>query len=202
MDPCGVAAMERPVGTSPWLLASDGCAPHTRQYLIGLLSQRLGDAPGIRAAADSLAGLAADPGAANGAAADPSSARLAAEMRRGLLAASAHMNGDLGRALTLLEDEPAPVPHEVRWVSPFHSLPHTRFLRAEVLYQLGRYEEALGWYGSLAEHSPFDLALLGPALARQAEIHQTLGDRAGAAWARARLQKLRVATGPERPCQR
>ncbi len=48
-----------------------------------------------------------------------------------------------------------------------------RYLRAELLYQEGRLEEALRWYASLAEVSEF---LLGPSYLRRAEIYEQLGE--------------------------
>jgi tetratricopeptide (TPR) repeat protein len=51
-----------------------------------------------------------------------------------------------------------------------------RFLRAELLDTLGRKEEALGWYGSIAQRSSDELVFLAPAELRQAEIHQQAGD--------------------------
>ncbi len=52
-----------------------------------------------------------------------------------------------------------------------------RYLRAEILYQEDRLEEALRWYASLAEVSEF---LLGPSYLRRAEIYEQLGDMGNA----------------------
>jgi hypothetical protein len=43
-----------------------------------------------------------------------------------------------------------------------------RFLRAELLEQVGRTEEALRWYGSLAQRATYELVYLAPATFRQA----------------------------------
>ncbi|MGI9076944.1 MAG: tetratricopeptide repeat protein [Gemmatimonadaceae bacterium] len=55
-----------------------------------------------------------------------------------------------------------------------------RFVLAELLYARGRFDEALGWYESIADISFQQLPYLGPAELRQAEIHERRGDRARA----------------------
>jgi tetratricopeptide (TPR) repeat protein len=50
---------------------------------------------------------------------------------------------------------------------------HERFARPELLYQLGREDEALPWYRSLA----YDLLYTGPAELRQGQIYEHRGDR-------------------------
>lgn len=60
--------------------------------------------------------------------------------------------------------------------SPFAIHLHERFARAELLYQLGREDDALPWYRSLA----YDLLYTGPAELRQAQIYQRRGDRSRA----------------------
>ena len=76
--------------------------------------------------------------------------------------------------------------------SPFFAGALERFLRAELLRECGRPEEALGWYATLGESSPYELIYLAPAHFRQAQIHEGLGNReraaeharrAGALWA-------------------
>jgi tetratricopeptide (TPR) repeat protein len=57
--------------------------------------------------------------------------------------------------------------------SPFTIHLHERFARPELLYQLGREDEALPWYRSLA----YDLLYTGPAELRQAQIYEHKGDR-------------------------
>lgn len=52
-----------------------------------------------------------------------------------------------------------------------------RWLRAEALFQLGRYEEALGWYGSFTEHGAHDLIFLPGVLYRRGEALERLGRR-------------------------
>jgi len=65
--------------------------------------------------------------------------------------------------------------------SPFLSLAHERFLRAELLEKVGREAEALGWYGSIAERSPYELVYAAPAHLRRADIFGRQGDLDAAA---------------------
>ena len=66
-------------------------------------------------------------------------------------------------------------------VVPFYGFAAERFLHAEALHALGRDEEALSWYGSFGEHSPYSRLYLAPAHRRQAEIYEKLGRRGDAA---------------------
>jgi hypothetical protein len=53
---------------------------------------------------------------------------------------------------------------------------YERWARAELLFRMGRLQEALPWYATLAETSIDGLIYLAPAEARQAEICERLGD--------------------------
>jgi hypothetical protein len=79
-------------------------------------------------------------------------------------------------ALAVLGRPSAELWYQSTVVSPFLSLAYERFLRAELLYEAGRHAEALGWYGSIAERSPFELAYAAPAQLRRAEIFALQGD--------------------------
>jgi len=64
--------------------------------------------------------------------------------------------------------------------SPLHSQALNRYVRGEVLYGEGRYEEALPWFESLHPGVVDDLFVwpyVAPAQLRIAEIHARLGDR-------------------------
>ncbi len=60
--------------------------------------------------------------------------------------------------------------------SPFLGHFHERFARAELLYQLGRMDEALRWYRSLT----YDLLYNGPSHYRLAQIYVARGDKQAA----------------------
>jgi tetratricopeptide (TPR) repeat protein len=57
----------------------------------------------------------------------------------------------------------------------FASEAYYRYTRAELLERLGREDEALGWYGSIAERAAYELVYLAPAHRRQAEIYARRG---------------------------
>jgi hypothetical protein len=58
-------------------------------------------------------------------------------------------------------------------------------------------EEALGWFGSIAERAAYELVYLAPAHRRQAEIHDRRGDRARAAQHYRRFIQLWGEADPE-----
>jgi tetratricopeptide (TPR) repeat protein len=81
--------------------------------------------------------------------------------------------------------------------SPFHAGVLERYLRADLLRELGRDEDALAWYASLGELSPFELPFLAPSHLPQAEIYERLGRRAEAAKHYARFIDLWKDADPE-----
>jgi serine/threonine-protein kinase len=137
-----------------------GLHPALRLYLLGLLEVRLGD---LAAAAGHLAELGGLPSESTG---------LAASLGLELGAAIARAEGRVQEALALLERPGPRLWFQLTVASPFFSLASQRFLRAELLYQLGRSEEAVGWYGSLAERSPYELIYAPAARRRLQEIAQ------------------------------
>jgi DNA-binding SARP family transcriptional activator len=131
----------------------NGLHPHIRLYLLALLDAKLGDT----AAAETWAGrLAALPAGADGAA-------LAAHLSRGANAAVAAARGDTLSALNELEGGRSESWFQLTVASPFYSQAYERFLRAGLLAKLGRTREAAGWYGSMAERSPYEIIYRAPA---------------------------------------
>jgi tetratricopeptide (TPR) repeat protein len=55
--------------------------------------------------------------------------------------------------------------------SPFFLQLHERFARAELLYELGRYEDARPWYRAMS----YDFLYTGPAHLRLAQIYERQG---------------------------
>jgi serine/threonine-protein kinase len=143
-----------------------------RSYLLGLLGARLGDH-------DLALELAArtERWRATG-----QEGVLAVALAGGIRARVAWERRDAGAALASLDLTDADRPKlELLSIAPFATLFHERYVRALALDALGRGEEALGWYGSFAEHSPFGRVFLAPAHRRQAEIYEALGRPADAA---------------------
>ncbi len=140
--------------------------PHLRLYLLGLLSSRLGDAPFANRYATELELLKA-PREADALIRDLSgTVRADVALRR----------GRAEEALATLQPVGGELPLDLITL-PFYSEEHSRYLRAEALYGLGRYEEALRWFQNSFEGTPNELVYLAPAYLRQAEIYERLGDR-------------------------
>ena len=103
--------------------------------------------------------------------------RRARSLRKGLAAALTRAERGALEALAVLGRPSAELWYQATIISPFLSLAYERFLRAELLHEAGRHAEALGWYGSIAERSPFELVYAAPAQLRRAEIFARQGDR-------------------------
>ena len=54
---------------------------------------------------------------------------------------------------------------------------YDRYFRAELLAEMKKDDEALGWLRSIAERASYELVYLAPAQVRQAEIYDRRGDR-------------------------
>ena len=150
--------------------------PHLRLYLLSLLSSRLGDAAaGARyaAALDSLPAPA-----------------VASAVCRGLVRTAqadiALRNGRPAEALSLLEPVQGEIPLELVYLKVFATVreygqEHARYLRAESLFALRRYDEALRWFQTSFQGSPAELVYLAPSHLRQAEIFAARGETEKAA---------------------
>jgi tetratricopeptide (TPR) repeat protein len=96
--------------------------------------------------------------------------RLAHTLAQSIRAHVAAAGGRFAEALSLLEgagwEAAAPV---------FVSEAYDRFFRAELLEKLGREDEALGWYGSIAERAAYELVYLAPSVRHEAEIAERRG---------------------------
>jgi tetratricopeptide (TPR) repeat protein len=81
--------------------------------------------------------------------------------------------------------------------SVFVSEAYDRYFRAELLQRLGREDDALGWYGSIAERAAYELVYLAPAHLRQAEIYAQRGQPSLAARHYRRFIELWSEADPE-----
>jgi hypothetical protein len=84
-------------------------------------------------------------------------------------------------ALERLEGARSDVWFQLAVASPFYAGAHERFLRAELLCEVGRQRDAIGWYRGIGQFSLYELPFLAPARLRLAAIHTNLGERARAA---------------------
>ncbi len=158
----------------------------TRLYLTGLLSARLGDRARGARSADELAAVARG-----------DSGSLAADLAHGIRAELTMQGGNAQEAL----DEVEAMRHETYYITAFAypelSQARERFLRGEALARLGRSEDALRWFGSFAEFSPYDMLYAAPGHRRRGEILESLGRREEAAREYARFAELWKDADPE-----
>jgi DNA-binding SARP family transcriptional activator/tetratricopeptide (TPR) repeat protein len=151
----------------PLLDLHDTIRPQLRLYLLGLLSARLGERDTAREYAAALERSESSAEARE----------LARDLALGIEARSALHEGRPAEALAALERAQLAPPATAVSFSPFYSQALERFTRAELLRLLGRDEEALRWYASVAESPPFGYLYLAPAHLRQGEIQERLGNR-------------------------
>ena len=151
-----------------------------REYLLGALSARLGDEREAGERADAL----------DAATDSPVAAGFAAHLARSVRAQAARAAGDAAGALRLLGTGPPVVWYQLAVASPVFAGVLERYLRAELLEELGRPDEAIGWYASLGESSPYELPYLAPAQLRLSFIHAGLGHAAQAAEHASRVVRL------------
>lgn len=144
----------------------NGLHPALRRYLMGLLCTRLGDGAGGRAELAALRELAVPDDVAT----------LRDNLVRSIEARLAQIDGRPAEALAHLRGMHTDLWFQLTVASPFYGQAHDRFLCADVLRELGRDEEALGWYGAVAERSPFELVYAAPAHLRRGEIYERIGE--------------------------
>jgi tetratricopeptide (TPR) repeat protein len=140
---------------------------HLRSYLLGLLSIRLGQGEAAIEYANALEQLGGAPAAVT----------LANDLSQSLHAQMARYLEQPADALVLLEQNKMESSYELAVVSSFYAQSYERYLRASLLQELGRLDEALNWYNSFGEFSVYDLACLAPAHLQRGEIYETMGER-------------------------
>ncbi len=142
--------------------------PQIRTYLVGVLSAKLGDRLAVDSSLAVLSGLSRR-SQDSGAAADFSHLIRAEDAKR---------KHRLEEALREVEGFRLDASHSLAYgFRP--AFAHARFLRAEILYDLRRDQEALRWYSSLSE--AYDPLYLPMVHFRKGEIFLRRGDKAGAA---------------------
>jgi DNA-binding SARP family transcriptional activator len=134
--------------------------PAIRVYLLGLLEVRLADLAGAAARLAELGALQAEP------------TGLTRSLEVELRAAIARAEGHAEEGLRHLERSRPELWFQLTVASPFFSLASQRFLRAELLLEVGRTEEAASWYASIAERSPYELIYAPAARRRLAQISE------------------------------
>jgi tetratricopeptide (TPR) repeat protein len=141
----------------------DRIHPHVRLYLLGRLSTRMDDHEAALDYADELERLEAPEKAG----------RIAFDLAQGIRAHVLRNQGRPAEALAALQQ----MQHVSSWENAgvFYEHSQERFLRGELLAELGQLEEALRWYGPLGTWLR-GVPLMAPSHLRQAEIYERLGD--------------------------
>jgi DNA-binding SARP family transcriptional activator len=153
------------------LMLHDPIHGHLRSYLLGQIDARRGDITAVHAASEALAELPVPEG----------TEALVQRLARSLEAAGRVLQGRAEEALRTVEGARSDAWYQWALASPFYAGGLDRFLRATWLEQEGRDDEALGWYGSIAERSAWELPFAAPAALRMGGICERSGDAAGAA---------------------
>jgi tetratricopeptide (TPR) repeat protein len=141
--------------------SKENISAQVRRYGMGLVALRLGDTVQAHRASVALSRLSDRTFVGD----------LGWSLSRSLRARLALKQGRPALALAALE--------EARWErAAGRSVAEVsdRFLRAELLRQLGRTEEAIGWYGAIAQRSSYELVYLAPAQFRLGQIYDQRGD--------------------------
>ena len=148
------------------LAAHNAMHPTLRDLLVGLVSVRLGDE---RRAVRAARALEANER-------DATAGALAPVFGRAVRASLAAAQGNWGEGLRLLGEPRDALWYQQSVTSPFFSRAYERYLRAELLRESGRDAEALAWYATLGESSPYEIVYLAAAHLRRGELHERLGD--------------------------
>jgi DNA-binding SARP family transcriptional activator len=152
------------------LAVDASAAPVINGYLAELL--RLGDSSRTTAATAIQCASAGT---------SPSIRSLCHDLQIGLEAERARGAGRFEDALRWLDSLEMRVPYQYAGRSMFFARTRERFLRAEMLEQIGRLREADDWYASVPHGAWMDYIYLAPTHLRRGRIHERLGDRTVAA---------------------
>jgi len=153
------------------LMLHDPIHGHLRAYLLGQIDARLDDIRAVHAGSEALAELPVPEGAE----------ALVQRLARSLEGAGRELQCRPDEALRTVEGARGDVWYQWALASPFYAGGLDRFLRATWLEQVGRDDEALGWFGSIAERSAWELPFAAPSAFRMGKICERRGDAAGAA---------------------
>lgn len=157
-----------------------------RTFLLGLLAAELGEVEEARGFSQDLR--------AYGAAQETLDLTFA--LSQSVDAGIDMTQGNPEAALTMLETVEYFPDFELIFASPFFSRTLDRWLRAELLRESGRLEEALAWYATLSDGWG-EFLFAGPAHLRQGEVHAELGQRDEAIRHFQRFEELWADADPE-----
>lgn len=138
-----------------------------QNYFLGILNARSGNSEVALKLADQLVQLPESPG---------SHGTLATDLVLSIKAQISIAQGSSSDALKYLEQTRTYTWYGQTMASPFYCQAYERFTRAELLFELGKNNEALNWYESLTQTSTFELIYLPISHLRRGEIYEKLGD--------------------------
>lgn len=184
LDPATV-----PTSANPSIIftSHDAVHPVIRVYQLGLIRARLGEADAALVLAGEVEAMPLPPTAGS----------LASDLAHGIRASVLREQGRLEEALAELEKARVDAWYGQTMASPLFARIFERFLQAEMLFALGRYDEAEGWYANIGQLSPFELPYLAPSHLRLAEIADRRGNAAAASEHRAIFEDLWAEADPE-----
>ena len=137
---------------------------HLRLYLLGLLNVGLDEFSLARQYAANIVSLETP--------ADEIS--IMENLAAGIRSKIEWQKQNIETALSILEQQKIKVRFPLMHGSPFYTIANERYLRAELLYTLEKYEEALAYFNTLT-YSIFDILYLAPSHLKQGEIYEKLG---------------------------
>jgi tetratricopeptide (TPR) repeat protein len=136
-----------------------------RSYLVGLLGARLGRTDLVGSSVDALKGMGGTPDART----------LGPDLALAIEGYDGWRTHEFDQALERFEGMELNVAYPMTFASELYTLAFPRYLRARSLEEVGRGEEAIGWYATL-EVSPYELVFRGPSHLHRAEIYERSGD--------------------------
>jgi serine/threonine-protein kinase len=163
-----LAAQAVPRSATPavWFSVHDGLHPHLKAYLLALVNAVLGDELLAESRSSELRALPAPPG----------SGSLVPDMLNAIAATVDRRAGRREAAIQHADDFQLKIWHQSATGSPFLSQSYERYLRAVLLEEAGRFDEALRWFGSFQHTNVYDLIYLAPSHIRRGEIAERMGD--------------------------
>jgi tetratricopeptide (TPR) repeat protein len=163
LDPDTATSSDHPSG---YIRAHDAIHPHVRNFLLGVLSARLGDYPSAQRHYDQLRQLSSPEW----------SPSLAEDLALGVLAYVALERGQSAAGLEALEGARMQSFYQNAFRSPYYSGSLQRYVRGLLLEDQGRLDEALRWYSSFEQVSMYDFVFLAMSHLRRAGIHERRGE--------------------------
>jgi len=184
LDPGSIPASGNP---SVVFSSHDQMHPFIREYQLGLLRARLGQEAAALRHAETARAMSL-----------PSTAgSLAQDLSRSVRAAVHYYAGRPQEALAELEQARNDAWYGQTMASPLFARVAERFLRAEILFELGRLDEAEAWYETLGEISPTEYPYRSITQLRLAEIAERRGDVEAASARRAAFEALWADADPD-----